>query len=238
MTGAADERRKLSAGLVFSVALHTFALSALILVLGLAAVPNDISLVVPVDIVQLADETAGPVEPTKADVPQQQTASPSSPAAKPVEISPASEHPLPDALEIKLRNLAQLRQPIVDARLTDKGEGLSRASAMKQEAALSSDAAIRDFLRDQIEHHWSPDLAILRGRNISVLIRVAITSAGLITKAEIVNNPALGIDPVYDDIAASARDAALLSSPLTLPPGHYASSMNLILSLNTRDALR
>jgi hypothetical protein len=29
-----------------------------------------------------------------------------------------------------------------------------------------------------------------------------------------------------------------LSSPLTLPPGHYPELMNVILTLNTRDALR
>ena len=98
-------------------------------------------------------------------------------------------------------------------------------------------AAIKDFLRDQIEHHWSPDLAILHGRDISVLIRIALTNAGVITKAEVVNGSGLGIDPVYDEIALSARDAALLSSPLTMPTGHYAESMNVILSLNTREAL-
>jgi len=231
-------RRKLSVGLVFSVALHALGLSAFIIVLALAANPNDKSIVIPVDVVQLANETTGPLEPNKADLPQQPTAPPSSPAAKPVDISPAKERPVPDDLEIKLQKLAQLRQPIVDTRLSEKGEGLSRASTMRKEATLGPDAAIKDFLRDQIEHHWSLDLAILRGRNISVPIRVAITSAGLITKAEVVNSPELGIDPVYDEVAASARDAALLSSPLTLPPGHYASSMDLILSLNTRDALR
>jgi len=229
---------KLSAGLVFSVTLHALALSAVIFSLYAAANPNDIPIVVPIDIVQLDNETAGPLEPKKSDVPQQQNAPASSPAAKPVEILPAKQQPPPDDLEIKLRKLAKLQQPIVDVQLSAKGEGLSRISAMNPDAALKSDAAIKDFLRDQIEHHWHPDLSTLHGRNISVMIRVRITNAGAITNAEIVNGPGIGIDPVYDDIASSARAAVLLSSPLTLPPGRYAPSMEMILSLNTKDALR
>lgn len=233
-----QHRYKFSAWLTVSVALHLIALSALIVVLGTAANPNDVPLVVPVNIVRLAAEATGPMWPKKADVPQQMTAPPSSPAAKPVDLS-AKKAPLPpDKLEIKLRELAQLRQPTVDTHLADKGEGLARESATRPNTAIRPEAAISDFLRDQVEHHWSPDLAILHGRNISVLIRIALTSSGTITKADVVNNPALGIDPVFDDIASSARDAALLSSPLTLPPGSYAQSMDVILSLNTKDALR
>jgi outer membrane biosynthesis protein TonB len=236
--GLGEGRRRVGAGLVVSVVLHGLALSALIVVLEVAAKPNNAPLVIPVNIVRLAEETAAPIEPNQADVPQQKTATPSSPAAQPVELSAAEKHPPPDELEIKLRNLAQLRQPTVDTRLSQQGEGLSRVAAMPENAALGSDATIKDFLRDQIEHHWSPNLAALHGRNISVLIRVAITNAGIVTKADIVNNPEFGVDPAYDEIAFSARNAALLSSPLTLPPGHYAQSMDLILSLDTRDALR
>ena len=231
-------RYRFSAWLTVSVALHVFALSALVVILGTAANPNDILLVVPVNIVRLADEAAGPLQPNKIDVPQQKTAPPSSPAANPVDASASNGRPPPDVLEIKLRKLAQLRQPIVDTHLSEKGEGLSRVSAMRPEAAVRSDAAIKDFLRDQIEHHWSPDLANLHGRNITVLIRIAVTSAGAITKAEVVNSRGLGIDPVFDEVASSARAAALLSSPLTLPRGSFAESMDVILSLNTRDALR
>ena len=238
-TAARERRRyKFSAGLVFSVALHALAFSALILALGLAASPNESPLVVPVNIVQLGDETASPPEPNKADVSQQKAAPPSSPDTKPADLSPLKMRPPPDDLEIKLRRLAELHQPIVDQHLSEKGKGLSRVSAMRQDAAPGSEAMIKDFLRDQIEHHWSPNLATLHGRDISFLIRVAITKTGVVTKAEVVDNRSFGVDPVYDEVALSARNAALLSSPLTLPPGHYADSMDVILSLNTKDALR
>ena len=118
------------------------------------------------------------------------------------------------------------------------GEGLSRQNATRADAAPGSEAAIKDFLRDQIEHHWNPDLATLRRRNISVQLRVAITGAGIITRVELVDAHQAGLDAAYDEAAMSARNAALLSSPLTLPPGQYPASMDLILSVNTRDALR
>jgi hypothetical protein len=230
-------QRKFSAGLVVSVVVHVFALSVLITVLGLAADPVDIPLVVPVDIVQLSNETVSPKAPDQASIPQQKAEAPSSPDATPVTLSAAKTHPPPDQLEVKLRRLAQLREPIVDPHLPQQGQGLSRIAATRPDAALASDAAIKDFLCDQIEHHWSPDLSLLHGRNISVLIRVALTNAGVVTRAEVVNNPEVGVDTVYSDIARSARNAALLSSPLTLPPGHYAPLMDLILNLNTKDAL-
>jgi outer membrane biosynthesis protein TonB len=227
------------AGLIVSVALHALALSAIILVLGLAADRDDAPIVVPVNIVELGPRTVSPTEPVKAEVPEQTAAPPSSPDAKPIDLSARQKQPPPDDLEIKLRKLAQLREPMVDVDLARKGEGLSRASAMRQDAALGPEAKIKDFLRDQIEHHWSPDLASLHGRNVSVPILVAITTkTGVVTRAEIVNNPQAGFDSGYDEIAVSARNAALLSSPLTLPPGHYPESMQVILTLNTADALR
>jgi outer membrane biosynthesis protein TonB len=232
------ERPHFSAGFVFSVALHALVLLAVILVLGLAVNPIDIPLVVPVDIVQLAKQTVGPKEPEQASIPQQKAAAPSSPDAKSVDLSALKKQPPPDKLEVKLRKLAQLRDPIVDPHLPQQGEGLSRIAATRPDAALGSESTIKDFLRDQIEHHWSPDLSMLHGRSISVSIRIALTSAGVVTRAEIVNSPALGVDSTYDDIAISARNAVLLASPLTLPPGHYARSMDLIVNLNTRDALR
>jgi len=229
---------KSAAGFVVSAALHALALAALIVTLGLAASPTEDLVVIPADIVQLADAPAGPPEPDKAIIPQQEVAAPAAPSEKSNELTPTATRPPPDELEIKLRRLAELRQPLVDQDLAPKGEGLSHISAMKPDAAPGMDAAIKDFLRDQIEHHWGLDLAALHGRNFSVLIRVAITRAGVVTGAEVVDRRQSGIDAAYDEAALSARNAALLSSPLTLPPGHYPETMSVILTLNTKDALR
>ncbi len=231
-------RDKLGAGFIVSVALHALALTALVVALGLAASPTEDLVIVPADIVRLADTVVGPNEPDKAIIPQQEVAAPASPSPKSNEISPAATRPPPNDLEIKLRRLAELRRPLVDQNLSQKSEGLSHVSTMKQDAAPGINPTIKDFLRDQIEHHWGLDLAALRGSDFSVLIRVAITRAGIVTGAEVVNSRKSGIDPAFDEAALSARNAALLSSPLTLPPGHYPELMNVILSLNTRDALR
>jgi hypothetical protein len=231
-------QRSFSAGFAVSAILHALALMALIVVLGLAADPVDIPLVVPVDIVQLKNETVSPKAPDQASIPQQKAAAPSSPNPIPVDLSPLMKPPPPDDLEVKLRRLAELREPIVDPRLPQQGEGLSRTAATRPDAALGLDATFKDFLRDQIEHHWGLDLAALHGKEFSVVIRVAITKAGVVARAEVVNNGKSGVDAAFDEAALSARNAALLSSPLTLPPGHYPELMNVILTLNTRDALR
>ena len=48
--------------------------------------------------------------------------------------------------------------------------------------------AVRDFIRAQVERRWSLDLSTLGSKNFSVLIRVEITGAGVINKAEVVEN--------------------------------------------------
>src|ERR1039458_5058856 len=109
-------------------------LPAFILMLYSTAQPRDVLLAIPVNIVELSDETTGPPQPDKALVPQQRAAEPSSPVAEPVGISRLTKPPLPDALETKLRMLAKLQQPVVDTHLLEKEVGRSRISAMRDEA--------------------------------------------------------------------------------------------------------
>lgn len=228
---------RLSPGFAASVGLHVVVVLGLILALGYAAIPEDMAVIIPVDIVRLADTAVSPPQPRQAIVPQQETALRASPDVKPVALAPEQTRQPPDDLEIKLQKLAELRQPLVNRDLASKGEGLSRLNATRADAVPGSEAAVKDFLRDQIEHHWNPDLATLHGHNIAIQLRVEITRAGVITRAVLVDAHEAGLDAAYDEAAMSARNAALLSSPLTLPPGQYPVSMDLILSLNTRDAL-
>jgi hypothetical protein len=78
----------------------------------------------------------------------------------------------------------------------------------------------------------------LGNKAFSVLIRVEITGAGVVTKADIVRDSRFASDKVYQAMAQSARNAVLLSSPFALPSGHYSDVMELTLSLNTAEALR
>jgi hypothetical protein len=45
-------------------------------------------------------------------------------------------------------------------------------------------------------------------------------------------------DAVYRSISLSARNAVLLSSPISLPPGEYSDVMDMTLVFNPRDMRR
>jgi hypothetical protein len=53
-----------------------------------------------------------------------------------------------------------------------------------------------------------------------------------------VETPRFRDDKAYRFIAISARNAALLSSPLKLPPGDYDPVMDMVLNFKPREVLR
>jgi hypothetical protein len=140
-----------------------------------------------------------------------------------------------DALDAKLKALAELHQP--DAATSGEGSGSGQASqiAVNEETAGEL-AAAKDVIRVQVMRRWNLDLRSLRGGGSSVPIRVRVGSDGVVIKAELVDTP-LSNDPDYQEVALSAKNAVLASSPFTLPPGHYRGVMDMVLDLNPRDAL-
>ncbi len=96
--------------------------------------------------------------------------------------------------------------------------------------------AVKDFIRVQVERHWSLDLASLGQSDVTVPVRVDIGRDGTVLKAELIDT-ARSSDPAYREIASSARNAILLASPLTLPPTTYSGVMHLVLYLNPKQAL-
>ena len=84
--------------------------------------------------------------------------------------------------------------------------------------------SVKDYIRAQVERRWNLDLATLGDSDFSVPIHVEMTSAGVVLKAEIVDF-ARTTDPAYREVAVSARNAVLLSSPLSLPAGHYQGTL-------------
>lgn len=229
----ATRRHDLIVALLCSIALHGAVLPLFLLANG----PKNVAFAIPIDIVELADETAGPPQPDKAPVPQQQAGKPSTPAAEPPGVSPANARP--DDLEVKLNALAKLRQSSLDSRRAEKTLGLSHTAAMRDDmAGASATLAVRDFIRAQVERRWTPDLATLGRRNFSVLIYVEITGAGVVRGAEIADPARSNSDGVYRAMALSARNAVLLSSPFALPAGRYSELMDFTLRLDTKDARR
>lgn len=242
VTGVGDKRwrDKLGVALLCSAVLHGLVLLPFLSIHRGAGEPRDVFRIVPVNVVELADETAGPPQPNKAPVPEQKAGMASSPASQPAGVAPSKTRPPPDELEIKLRTLAKLRQPSIDTHLSEKNIGLSNETATSDNAVPGSTAtyAVKDYIRAQVERRWSLDLAILGNRNLPVLIHVEMTSGGVVTEAEIVDTARFATDKAYREIALSARNAVLLSSPFALPPGHYKKIIAMTLSLNPRDTLR
>ena len=141
-----------------------------------------------------------------------------------------------ETLDAKLQTLAKLRQPDT---ATELGTSSSPTASINDDALPGHQALynVRDFIRAQVERRWNFDLAALGGGQFSIPIHVEITAEGVVTKAELVDN-AQSADPLYREIALSARNAVLLASPLSLPAGHYTEMMDMVLHLDTRDAVR
>jgi hypothetical protein len=216
-------------GLLGSTVLHSLMLLPIILMLDSQAITK----IIPLDVIVVGDQAGEPPSPERMFAPQRQAGSESAPAATPA-IAPPEPHP--DELELKLQRLAKLRQSGSDPNASQSAASPSRVAPMSD--AVNGPRAVGDFIRAQVERRWGPDLAALGNRAFSVVIHVEITGAGVVRRADIVPDSRFASDQAYQDIARSARNAVLLSSPLTLPPGRYADVMELTLNLDTRDALR
>jgi hypothetical protein len=152
--------------------------------------------------------------------------------------SVAEAPPAADALATKLQALAKLRQPSSDRPSEENG---SNAASMLPGSASSPGPkgmyGLKDFILDQVERHWNLNLTNLKGAEYSVPIRVEISKNGEVLKADVVDN-SRSADPVYREVALSARNAVLASSPLALPAGQYDDVMDMVLTMNPRDTLR
>ena len=244
-TGFADGRandRSTGAGLIGSAVLHVLALLLLLVLIrpGRHEQPATPFRIVPVDMVQLGEDTTSPAQPLKALVPQEKAAPRPKYSPVPQGVAPEKTKPLPDELESKLRTLSKLRQPPSETLLTEDETGASNVSAESDGAQRGAHAAysLRDYIRAQVERRWSLDLSNGHNRDVAIPIRIEMTSRGVVNKAEIVEAARAATDRAYRDVAISARNAVLLSSPFALPAGHYESVMTITLLLNPKDTLR
>jgi hypothetical protein len=192
--------------------------------------------IVPVEVEIAHQSASAPAEPRTAALPQPDAARPSDATA---DGAARLSEPVTDALKAKLEALAKLRQPDVTTPSEKNGAAGPDRVAKNDDitSGLEGPFSVKDYIRAQVERRWNPDLATLRNSDVSVPIHVEITSAGVVLKAEIVDT-ARAADPDYREIAVSARNAVLLSSPLALPAGHYQGVMDMVLYLNPKDALR
>ena len=235
-------------GVIGSLVLHVAVLGLLLYQVG---VPPALLSVIPVEMVQLAEETAtpspqpdAPVQPSaSAGSPQVASVAPPRPAPRavprPAPVAPPSTpQPAPDAappvpqqdaLQSQLDALSKLRVQ------NNAGAGMAPSSGGPQGAA---GYRVEDLIRAQVQRRWNLRLDELGERELIVTIHVVLEPDGTVAKAEVVDTPRTRGDEVYRSIAISARNAVLLSSPLTLPQGMTEEMRDMTISFNTRDSLR
>ncbi len=155
-------------------------------------------------------------------------------APVPEGISPKGTKEPEDELSARLRALAQLKTP--DATLPNADN--TSAAGGSGSGMGEGNYALKDFIRAQILRRWLPDLSIPGARNLPVLIRVRLLSDGRIDDVIIVDAARMHTDAPFRDMALSARDAALLASPIQLPPGSYPKSQMLTITLDPKAVLR
>jgi hypothetical protein len=231
-------------GLAGSIALHALAALVILLFLSRAETPQPqtVTRIFPVDIVRFGDRTMSPPQVRKSPIPHQRSARipvrESASPKPPVGVAPNKTAPSVDELQSKLRTLARLRQPeTVLAPLDDSPNSDTESTS---DDAVSGDQAlysVRDFIRAQVVRRWNVNFSMLGPRNFKVQVHVRISRKGAVTMAEVIDQQRFKTDATYREIALSARNAVLLSSPLALPPGDYHDGMDMVLSLNPRDTL-
>ena len=245
--GAAKRRaRETGPGLASALFLHSVVVAMIILMhMPIGSPPLRSPLrIVPIDVVTFGEQTVSLPAIVKSALPQQkripttrqEEANPSPPEG----VSPNGSKAVPlDNLAAKLRALARLRQPETTPAVIDNS-AQSNITSTSDDAVAGDNAAysVRDFVRQQVVRHWSLDLRLLGARRFRIAIHVVMTRSGRIEKAEIVDMQRYRSDPVFRDVALSARNAVLLSSPVPLPAGNYAEIMNMTLNFDPHDALQ
>jgi outer membrane biosynthesis protein TonB len=230
-------------GLAGSLLLHAlFALFVLLVLLRTTVTPPIApSRFVPVDVIRLGEETISPPAPLRAAIPQPVTPhrAPHEPASanRPEGTSRTGTKPV-DTLETKLRALAQLKQPESNIKPVDTPAANEAASSNDAASGAITAYAVRDLIRAQVERRWNFNVTALGSGSFEIALRVVVLRNGTVAKAEILDRERYTRDALYRDVALSARNAVLLSSPLTLPDGAFGDRIEVTLSLNPRDTLK
>jgi outer membrane biosynthesis protein TonB len=139
-----------------------------------------------------------------------------------------------DELAARLRALAQLKTP--DAALPNADN--SAAPGGSGDGSGEGNYALKDFIRAQILRRWLPDMSLPGARNMPVLVRIRLLKSGVIDDVVIVNQERFVTDKIFRNMALSARDAALLASPIAWPPGRYDKTQTLTIDLDPKAVLR
>ena len=149
-------------------------------------------------------------------------------------VRPNATKDLDDELSTKLRAMAQLKTP--DAALPNADN--TAAPGSSGDGSGEGNYALKDFIRAQILRRWLPDLSIPGARDMPVQLRVRLLKSGMIDDVVIVDQKRFHLDKVFRDMALSARDAALLASPIQIPGVKYEKTQTLTINLDPKAVLR
>jgi outer membrane biosynthesis protein TonB len=155
-------------------------------------------------------------------------------APQPEGVSPTGTKQPEDELSARLRALAQLRTP--DTPLPNADNSAAPGGAGSGEG--EGNYALKDFIRAQILRRWLPDLTIAGARDMPVVVRLRLLRSGVIEDVDIADKNRFHTDRVFRDMALSARDAALLASPIQWPGGLTQKSQTLTITLDPKAVLR
>lgn len=156
-------------------------------------------------------------------------------APTPAGVSPKGTKEPQDELSARLRAMAQLQAP--NAPLPN-ADNTTAPGAGSGDGGGTGNYALKDFIRAQILRRWLPDLNLPGARDMPVEVRIRLLSSGVIDSVTILDQTRFHTDTAFRNMALSARDAALLASPIQLPPGHYQKVTVLVIDLDPRAVLR
>jgi hypothetical protein len=145
-------------------------------------------------------------------------------------VKPQAVTPPPDALEARIASMAKLSAPASTLPAPDN-DGTSGG------AGDGGGYALADFVRAQILRRWWPELDSSAARGTPVALQLKMTRAGVISDIRIVDQERFRTDKLFHSMALSARNAATLASPISLPPGQYDAVMDIAITLDPRAAL-
>ena len=138
--------------------------------------------------------------------------------------------PPPDALEARIAALADLSAP-ASALPAPDNDGTAGGGGNGGGYALA------DFVRAQILRRWWPDLDTGAARGMPVALRLKMTRAGVISDVRILDQQRFNTDKLFHGMALSARNAAILASPIPLPPGKYDAVMDIAITFDPKAVL-
>jgi hypothetical protein len=216
-------------GWALSLALHLgVALLAVWYLAARPALPPPLR-TLPVELVALAPAPGPPgARPApRAGAPRPRPAA----APKPEGVKPDAVAQPEDELSAKLRALAQLSAPDTPLAV---GGGKGDGGSGRGNGAY----ALRDFIRAQILRRWLPGLSDAAARAAVVRLRLNVSSGGTISDIVIADQERFRTDAVFHNMALSARNAALLASPIQMPPGNWPKVIALEIDLDPKAALR